>query len=351
MSTTTSPTASPTDQPKTREHRLVWFRRTLFGFAITILGLSGVGAVYQAIAAKNDQVTYPPPGIPVDIGGRRIHMVVMGNASGQPTVVLEGGMASFSSNFYWVQNELAATTRVVAYDRAGLGWSDPAPEPRDAQQSARDLHAALQAAGIQGPYVVAGHSYGGLVVRAFTDLYPDEVAGMVLIDASHPDQWQHIPVSQDGKLNGRGNLITSILARFGIVRLFQLERGIYTGLPEQQAAEMRAILAKPESWKTSGDVLLIWNERTTPQINQASSLGDLPLAVLSVTEQAVFADVLTSLQAELPNLSSNSIHITVEGATHESLVAKQEHALVVVEAIRQVLESAMTGLKLSQVTR
>jgi pimeloyl-ACP methyl ester carboxylesterase len=279
-------------------------------------------------------------------------MVVMGEDAGGPTVILEAGMATFSSNYSWIQNELAATTRVVAYDRAGLGWSDPSAEPQDAQQSAQDLHAALQSAGIQPPYVVAGHSYGGLVVRAFTDLYPEEVAGMVLIDASHPDQWARIPASRNGKLNGRGNLITGLLARFGVVRIFRLFSSVYDGLPEQPAAEMRAIIARPETWRNSGEVMLIWNERSRPQINQARSLGDLPLAVLSVTEQPNFvADLMTRLQNELPTLSRDSIHYTVEGATHEGLVAKREHAKVVAETIRQVLESASTGRPLVEISR
>jgi pimeloyl-ACP methyl ester carboxylesterase len=225
-----------------------WLNRGLLGIAITVVGLGVLGAVYQAIATSNDRRAFPPPGKLVDIGGRRIHMVVMGEDTGRPTVVLEAGMATFSSNFYRVQQELAATTRVVAYDRAGLGWSDPPPAPQDAYESARDLHAALQSAGIPGPYVVAGHSYGGLVVRAFTDLYPDEVAGMVLIDASHPDQWANIPMSRDGKFNGSANLVTGFLARLGVVRLFQLERASYQGLPERPAAEMAAILARPETW-------------------------------------------------------------------------------------------------------
>jgi pimeloyl-ACP methyl ester carboxylesterase len=323
----------------------------MFGFAIMILGLGAIGAIYQAIATRIDQRTYTPPGQLVDIGGRSIHMILMGEDTGQPTVILEAGMATFSSNYSWIQNELAAMTRVVAYDRAGLGWSDPSPEPQDAQQSARDLHAALQSAGIQPPYVVAGHSYGGLVVRAFTGLYPDEVAGMVLVDASHPDQWAHIPASREGRLNGTGNLITGFLARFGVIRLFKLGSATYAGLPERPAAEMRAILARPESWQTSGEVMLIWNERSRPQINQARSLGELPLAVLSVTEQPNFvADVLTRLQDELPSLSSNSIHHSVAGATHESLVAEREHAMVVAQTIRLVLESARTGRPLAEIS-
>jgi pimeloyl-ACP methyl ester carboxylesterase len=318
--------------------------------AITTISLGGIGAIYQAAATEMDRRAFVPPGQLVDIGGRRIHMVVMGKDTGQPTVILEAGMASFSSNFSWVQSELASTTRVVAVDRAGLGWSDPAPQPQDAYESARDLHAALQAAGIPGPYVVAGHSYGGLVVRAFTDLYPTEVVGMALIDASHPDQWAHIPASRDGKFNGQANLMTGFLARFGVVRLLRFGSSVYTGLPDRQAAEMGAILARPESWQSSGRVLLIWNERTRPQINQARRLGALPLAVLSVTEQALYADVLTRLQAELPALSSNSIHHTEMGATHESLLAEQEHARVVTAIICRVLDAAQTGRLLAEVS-
>ena len=188
-----------------------------------------------------------------------------------------------------------------------------------------------------------------LVVRAFTNLYPDEVVGMVLVDASHPDQWAHIPASRDGKFNGNANLVTAFLARLGVVRFFHLESASYAGLPERQATEMEAILAKPESWRNSGQVLLIWNDRSRPQINQARSLDDLPLAVLSVTEQPIYGDVLTSLQNDLPTLSSNSVHYTEVGATHETLVSERKHALVVARTIQSVLEAARTGRFLSEV--
>jgi pimeloyl-ACP methyl ester carboxylesterase len=349
--TTASPNILPANLTKPKVRVGTWIKRGVFGLVITIVSLGGIGAIYQAIATANDRRFYTPPGQLVDIGGRRIHMVVMGNSSGQPTVILEAGMASFSSNYYWIQNELAAITQVVAYDRAGLGWSDPSPEPQDAYQSAQDLHAALEKAGIPGPYVVAGHSYGGLVVRAFTDLYPDEVAGMALIDASHPDQWVRIPVSRDGKLNGNANIFTGFLARLGVVRFFHLESALYAGLPERQAGEMQAILARPESWQHSGEVLLMWNDQTRPRINQARSLGDLPLAVIGATEQPIYGDVLTSLQNDLPGLSNNSVHHIEEGATHENLVSEHRHALVVAEAIRSVLEAGQTGKSVSEVFR
>jgi pimeloyl-ACP methyl ester carboxylesterase len=323
----------------------------MLGTAITILTLGGIGALYQAIGTARDLRTYQPPGQMIDIGGRRIHMLVNGQDTGQPTVILEAGIGGFSSNYYWVQTELAKTNRVVAYDRAGLGWSDPAPEPQDARQSARDLYAALQKAGISDPYLIAGHSYGGLVVRAFRDLYPDEVVGMVLIDASNPDQWVRIPVFFDSsKMAGAGNLVIGFLSRFGVARLFHTESALYTGLPERQAAEMEANLARPMAWKTSGDTIMIWNERVRPQINQASSLGDMPLAVISVTDQPFNGDILTQLQNELVTLSSNSLHYTEQGATHESLVADQGHAMTVAKIIRQVLESARTDQALPELS-
>jgi pimeloyl-ACP methyl ester carboxylesterase len=248
---------------------------------------------------------------------------------------------------------LAASTRVVAYDRAGLGWSDPAPEPQDAQQSARDLHAALQAADIQAPYVVAGHSYGGLVVRAFTDLYPEEVVDMVLVDASHPDQWAAVPAARGGRTIAFGNRATGFLARLGIVRMLDMNKSVRAGLPELQAAEMKAILAQPQSWSTSGNTLAMWGARIRPQINQASELGDLPLVVLTAPVRPSgasvggYADTLNSQQDELSTLSSNSLHLTVDGATHESLVAERENALDVANAILQILDAAETGKPLA----
>jgi hypothetical protein len=141
------------------------------------------------------------------------------------------------------------------------------------------------------------------------------------------------------------------------VRLFDMNKAVVAGLPDRQAAEMRAILARPQSWATSGDTLAIWETRTRPQINGAHELGNLPLVVLSATELpgaasfGGYADALASQQAELPALSSNSLHLTVEGATHEGLVAERENAMVVVEVIRQVLEAAQTGRPLPDISK
>jgi hypothetical protein len=185
-------------------------------------------------------------------------------------------------------------------------------------------------------------------MRAFADLYPDEVVGMVLVDASHPDQWLHIPTSNAGQTVATANRITSYLSWVGVVRLLNMTASVTDGLPARPAAEMQAILAQPRSWMASSAVLGVWDARTRPQINNARSLDALPLAVFSVTEQALYAETLTQLQATLPALSSNSMHLTVQGATHENLIANRENVVIVVDAIRRVIESAQTGEPLGQ---
>jgi pimeloyl-ACP methyl ester carboxylesterase len=157
----------------------------------------------------------------VDIGGRQMHLVCIGaNRDGRPTVILEQGGGGNVLAWFRIQPELALVTGVCAYDRAGLGWSEPGPEPRDGTHIASDLHTLLARAGVPGPYVLAGHSYGGLFSRAYAAQYPDEVAGLVLLDSAHPDQWTRTPEGQarytaDSQLY-RG---ARILALFGLLRL------------------------------------------------------------------------------------------------------------------------------------
>ncbi|MCC6628055.1 MAG: alpha/beta fold hydrolase [Chloroflexi bacterium] len=214
--------------------------RVLLGLTIALVALGGNGLVDRAAAAVGDRRAYPPPGRLVDVGGFRLHLLEMGREHGGPAVVLEAGLVSFSPNWHWVQTELAATTRVVAYDRAGLGWSDPSPRPRDVRTIAAELHAALRAASVAPPYLLAGHSFGGLPARAFADRYPDEVAGLVLADASHPDQWARWPTPPADLLLAAARQVTSWLAWFGLLRLVDPSAAISAGLPPRQVGELRA---------------------------------------------------------------------------------------------------------------
>jgi pimeloyl-ACP methyl ester carboxylesterase len=313
-----------------------------------VLAVTIAGAVLQEMASRRDRRRFPPPGRLVDVGGHRLHLHVTGTGTStgagtgtvRPTVVLEAGMASMSANWAWVQTDLERDGRVVSYDRAGLGWSERGTRPVDAGTSAEDLHAALRAADVPPPYVLAGHSYGGLVVRIFADRYPGEVVGLALVDSSHPDQWVHIPASRGGRTVAFGNRFTAVLARLGVVRLLRLERPYIAGLPAREYAEMRAYLARPQGWAAGARGLDAWRLRSRSQLDAAKGLGDLPLVVISVTDQARYAEVLTGLQDELVALSSHARHITVAGATHYTLVSEREHAAVVSEAIRSLVERA-----------
>lgn len=314
------------------------------------VALLAAGALGQAIAVRRDRRRFPAPGRMVDIGGHRLHVNVAGRPSALATVVLEAGMASMSSNWAWVRDELARDGLVVSYDRAGLGWSDPGPGPMDAATSAGELHAVLNAAGVGPPYVLAGHSYGGLVVRMFADRYPGEVVGLALVDASHPDQWMHIPASRQGRTVAWGNRVTALAARFGLLRLFHAEKPFIAGLPPREYAEMRAYLAGPRGWSAGAEGLRAWGNASRRQVDATRDLGALPLVVISVTEQARYADVLTELQAELTSLSSNVRHITVAGATHYTLVSKREYAAIVSAAIRALTSAASSGRPLDELT-
>ena len=164
------------------------FLYLLPGLLALISTLALVGTIYQVIATRLDQQKYPPPGRLVDVGGYRLHIHCLGpeGASG-PTVVMDAGIGECSLGWGLVQPEIARFARVCTFDRAGLGWSDPAPTPRTSRQIVSDLHALLTNAGIKPPYVLVGHSFGGLNARLYTSQFPEEVAGMVLVDSAHED--------------------------------------------------------------------------------------------------------------------------------------------------------------------
>ncbi len=149
--------------------------------SLLFLSLS-VTAVAQQ---KPDAPVYAAPGRLVDVGGYRLHLNCTGNTG--PTVVLIAGAGDFSFDWGLVQPDVARFARVCSYDRAGFAWSDPGPTPNTMRQEAYELHALLQAAGIKGPYVLVGHSIGGLIARVYAEHYPKEISGMVLVDATHED--------------------------------------------------------------------------------------------------------------------------------------------------------------------
>lgn len=328
-----------------------WVKRGAIGAVAALVALALVGVLYRALATQADRRNFPPPGKLVDVGGHRQHIQCAGE--GRPTVVLETGALGMSAAWGWVQPEVAAFTRVCSYDRAGLGWSEPGPEPRDGLHIARELHALLKNAGETPPYVLVGHSFGGLLVRVYADQYPQDVVGLLLLDSRHPDQ-----VARFEKVLGkpsfleeslsflREGLISSlpVLARLGALRFvlrFAGSASRIDELPPRTAAEVKAFFADASYQSAARAEMAVWEE-TVAQVRAMRPLGDLPLVVISAERSkppSLEEQVRYELHRELARLSSRGSHRILAGTTHVSLVTRRADAAQVAEAIRELVEA------------
>jgi pimeloyl-ACP methyl ester carboxylesterase len=313
------------DQIPTRRRAgcLPWLGGALAALVLLLVA----GAIIETSLAAREARLYPPPGQMVDVGGYRLHVNCMG--TGSPTVVIDAGLGDWSGSWGAVQGEVAKSTRVCTYDRAGMGWSEPGPLPRDARQIARELHTLLQNANLPGPYVMVAHSFGGLPVQVFTGDYPAEVAGVVLIESMFPSQTTY--ATQDGAFS-----FASLLARFGIVRLLARPLGLSTDVPTEQAA-YDSLSVRPQSLRTFADEM-----RGIPtslsQAGAVSSFGELPLIVLS---RGLDPDpAWLAGQDELTQLSSNSQHFTAEQSDHGIQLHQPEAAIA---AIIKMIEQLRGG--------
>jgi pimeloyl-ACP methyl ester carboxylesterase len=313
---------------------------------MTLVLLGVVGASYQAIATARDAHAFPPPGQLVDVGGYKLHIHCLGE--GSPTVILEAGQGGLSPDWVWIQPEVAKTTRVCAYDRAGVAWSEPGPKPRHARQIGLELKTLLENAQIPSPYLLVGHSYGGLYVRVFAAAYPDVVKGMVLLDAAHSDQWSRDPDGEAQYAQIRQFYqVAGLLTRLGLLRLLNYSP-ISPDLPPVQGAAHKAF-SDSTQLVDAATAEFDATAETNRQVREAGLLGALPLFVLTATDHGrPEIEVLgQELQHELTQLSTNSVQRIVEGATHSSLIIEKQDALATIDAIRRVVEVVRTGESLA----
>ena len=281
----------------------------------------------------------------------------------QPASLLHGGEHRWATDRYFrngpgglldlIELGLGATGdrqnhARCAYDRAGLGWSEPSPYPRDAQHIAAELHTLLQNSQTPGPYVLVGWSFGGLYVRAYASQYREEVAGMVLLDSSSPEQCTSTPAWQAQCASSAKNAsIARILARFGIMRLIGLFQPA-TGLPGPQNGALLASFSAVKDWDAQNAEFLA-SSATNAQVLSSKTLGAIPLFVLTATDHGAPPDLEQQWQvwqSGFTALSTNSVQQVVPGATHNSLLFNSTDAKVTVEAILKVVEAARTGEQL-----
>ena len=334
-------------------HGFQWIRRAIAQVIVLVAGLGILGMSYQVIATTYDRYRYPPPGQMIDVGGYRLHLYCSG--VGSPTVILESGFGGNSLDWSLVQPEVAKFTQVCAYDRAGFGWSDSGPEPRDSDHIAHELHSLLSKAGITGPYIMVGHSFGGLHARVFTQHYTKEVVGMVLVDASHEDQDIRFSLvdPQGTKIANAQEqqqlAFCQVLTPLGIKRLLSM-------LNKQEISDLKLPAAVQPVYsalnlRTSFCETLVQElaavDASNQQVRLARSLGALPLRVLShgkaeglsisagriAKGEAVWAE----LQADLTRLSTNSVQYIADMSGHYIQLDQPD---LVIRAIHQVLVDA-----------
>jgi pimeloyl-ACP methyl ester carboxylesterase len=284
---------------------LIQLRRRLHGAGRLLVG--GLTAVLLLMAVAGAAMTLvPKPQMPasgrlLDVGGRQLYLQCAG--TGGPAVILQAGAGGSSSSWNRIQPEIAKTTTVCSYDRAGRGWSDDPSAPQDATAIAQDLHALLAKAGITGPYVLVGHSSGGPYLRVYAGAYPADVAGMVLIDPQPATAFTALPdyPATYAYLKLSGGVAPS-LARIGLLGpLFGVS-------PTDATADVaRSVRDEFRMLPTALD-----------EAARVTSIGAVPLIIVSAGVESQRG--WTAAQDAQASLSSRAQHRTIAGATHDSLL-------------------------------
>jgi len=322
-----------------------FIKRGIIGTVLVVLLLAIAGTIYQTAASEADQRSFPAPGNLIDVGGFKMHINCMGE--GSPTVILEAMSGGASPYWGWVQPEIAKKTRVCSYDRAGFYWSESDPEPQSLARTVQNMHTLLVNANISGPYVLVGHSIGGVYMRQFAADYPGQVAGVVLLDVAHPQQFKQYPelfAEADNYLNILNGM--KILNRIGVGHAYFALGGEvdFSELSEPQKSQVKAFWASPRYFEAQSKEIRAGREIWSDAL-KLGGLRDLPLMVIS---RGLDLDHdWIEYQNELATLSTNNQYIIVEGANHTGLVFNPDHAQVVSQAILQVVGAAQTGARLS----
>lgn len=321
-----------------------WMKRlALFTASIFFLALL-TGFVYEQWSRRSVEQAFPPPGILIEVDGKRSHLNCSGE--GSPTVILEAGINEGGSQTWeMVRPAIAPLSRVCAYDEAGIMWSERRDGPRDAEHIVEDLHALLAAAGESPPYVMVGHSLGGLMIRVFADHFSDEVVGFVFVDSSHPEQNKRFPPDVLDIMAFPSPRLLRAISALGILRLESPASP--SGLPQEVGEAIRAHL--PQSMTGITDIIEAM-DKIFAQAQHTGPFGDLPMVVLTAGQfleklpyqidvettarlQDVWSDVWPRLQAELTELSTNADWRVIEEASHYIPLDAPEAIVVAVKDV------------------
>ena len=319
-------------------------RRVILVLLACLVILAAAGFLYENISEARDRRFNAMEGQLVNVGGRKMHIDCTG--VGTPTVVLDSGLGDSYLSWRKVQPEIAKFTRVCSYDRAGLGYSDPSSQPRTSRVISEELHVLLQAAGVSAPYVIVGHSMGGYDVRVYTSLYRNEIAGMVLVDASHPDQDNRFPPelkNMEGSWQREAQFVAYSMP-LGVPRLL--------GLCEDNAVARAADCNWHSAKENFAEIRAF--PASAAETAKAGTLSDLPLAVLSHDPDKPSSDFPPDLsksineawekmQEDLTHLSTRGTRTIAKNSSHYIQIDRPD---IVIDAVRKIVaESRQTGSK------
>jgi pimeloyl-ACP methyl ester carboxylesterase len=330
-----------------------WIKRIALGLGGLILAAVLVGLSYEQIMRWRAPRDFPAPGKLVDVDGSRMQIDCRG--SGSPTVILESGLDMMGSlSWSAVHDAMATTTRTCAYSRRGIMWSAPSSGQFSADGIARDLHTLLANAGERAPFVMVGHSLGGPYVMTFTRLYPQDVAGLVFVDASHPEQTERINRAIGKKLDTGDSLLkfANAITWTGVPRLV-MSHGDSGNIPPQAKAAQDAYISHSLASALQESEAL---DATFAAAGRLRNLEDRPLVVLTAGKQ-IPPDALKSLQLtveqgrqiqtvwkglhdEEASWSHHSRHEVVPDSTHYIQLDRPD---VVIAAVREVVGNVRSG--------
>ena len=321
-------------------------RRRWMGGAVGLglLVLLGAGAVTQSALTSHERTQHEPPGKLVSVGTHRLHLNCQG--SGQPLVLLESGLSGWSQDWALVQPQLARHTTVCSYDRAGYAWSDEAPEPRTGLLAVEDLRTMLRTAGLQGPMVVVGHSWGGMLAQMLAQSHPQEVAGLVLVDALHHDQTVSMNPEVHARYSRNMQLLTGSatwLAPLGLTRLAGMPASVVLDkLPASEQPAARGLAMQSKNYRA----LYTEYMGIDPALAVARSLPPLPAVptvVLSTNALREFPPGWESDYMRQHWINGQRLLARQTGARHE-VVADAGHYLqlerpeLVTASVQEVLQ-------------
>ncbi|HSC29476.1 MAG TPA: alpha/beta hydrolase [Vicinamibacterales bacterium] len=306
----------------------------------------------------------PVPGRLIDIGGFRLHLHCSG--SGRPAVILDSALGGSSVSWSLVQPEVARFAHVCSYDRAGFGWSDAGPMPRTAGRIAGELRELLQRAAVEPPFLLVGHSFGGLVMRIFAKRYRADTAALLLVDPAHPENWVRPAPKEQAKID-RGVMLcrygsraarfrvahlVGILASLGafgaaealvkvvsLGRLSKEDEGILAPvwrLPQEARRPLRWFWSQARFFDALGSQIASISVSAAETLEaSAGGYGDLPLMTISSTDPGEYR---LAQQEALARLSSRGRHIVATASGHWIPLDQPQ---VVIDAVRELI--AETG--------